>query len=80
VRKRNVTLALPEELLRQLKIIPARRETSLSALLAEALRQIVDAEQGYEQAQRLMLADLERGYPLGTRGKIDWTRDSLRER
>lgn len=78
--RRNVTLTLPEELLRQLKIIAARRETSLSALLAEALRQIVDTELGYEEARRLMLADLKKGYPLGTRGKINWSRESLHER
>lgn len=75
-----MTLALPEELLRELKIIAARQDTSLSALLARALHQIVDSERGYEEACRSMLADLEKGYRLGTGGKTVWTRDSLHER
>ncbi len=80
VKTRNVTLALPEELLRELKIVAARQDTSLSALLTRALHQIVNAEEGYEGACRSMLADLKKGYKLGTGGKINWTRDSLHER
>jgi predicted transcriptional regulator len=77
---RNVTLSLPDDLLRQLKIAAANRETSVSAMLTRALRQIVDEEEGYAKAQRLMLADLKKGYRLGTRGKAGWTRDDLHER
>ncbi|MCW5982072.1 MAG: hypothetical protein KIT09_28560 [Bryobacteraceae bacterium] len=80
MKTRNVTLALPEELLRELKIVAARQDTSLSALLTRALHQIVDAEEGYEKARRSMLTDLKQGYQLGTGGKIGWTRDSLHER
>jgi predicted transcriptional regulator len=80
VKTRNVTLSLPEDLLRQLKIAAAKRETSVSAMLTAALRQIADEEDGYAEAQRLMLADLRKGYRLGTHGKIGWTRDDLHER
>jgi predicted transcriptional regulator len=80
VKTRNVTLSLPDDLLRQLKIAAARRETSLSAMLAQALRQIADEEDGYAEAQRRMLADLKKGYSLGTHGKTGWTRDELHER
>jgi predicted transcriptional regulator len=80
VKKRNVTLALPDDFLRQLKIVAARRDTSISAMLTQALRQIADEEDGYAEAQRLMLADLKKGYRLGTHGKIGWTRDDLHER
>ena len=77
---RNVTLALPEELLRRMKIVAAKRNTSISALLAETLSQIADQEEGYAEARDGMFADLELGYDLGTRGSIDWSRDSLHER
>ena len=49
-------------------------------MLTQALRQIADEEDGYAEAQRLMLADLKKGYRLGTHGKIGWTRDDLHER
>jgi predicted transcriptional regulator len=75
-----VTLSIPEDLLRQLKITAAKQETSLSAMLTRALRQIADEEDGYAAACRGMVTDLRKGYHLGTHGKIGWTRDDLHER
>ena len=80
MKRRNVTLAIPEDLLRQLKIVAAKRDTSISALLSRALEEIADEDEGYAEARRGMRGDLRRGYALGTRGKIDWTRDSVHER
>lgn len=80
VKTRNVTLALPEDLLRRLKLIAAQEDTSISAMLTEALRQLADQEEGYLAAKRGMLEDLRRGYNLGTCGKIGWTRDEVHER
>lgn len=77
---RNVTLALPEELLRRLKILAARQDTSISALLTATLSDLADQEEGYAEARDAMIGDMERGYDLGTRGRISWTRDSLHER
>ena len=76
----NVTLALSEDLFRRLKIIAAKQDTSISALLTATLSQLADQEEGYAEAQDAMLADLARGYDLGTQGKITWSRDSLNER
>ena len=73
-------MSVPDELLRRLKIIAAKEETSISAMLTRALQRIVDDEDGYVEAQRRMLADLKKGYNLGTRGKAMWTRDELHER
>ena len=77
---RNVTLALPEDLLRRLKLVAAKEDTSISALLTAALSQLADQEEGYAQARDGMLADLAEGYHLGTQGKIAYSRDSLHER
>lgn len=77
---RNVTLALPGDLLRELKIVAAKRDRSLSALLTETLRGIVDEESGYAEAQRASMAALKKGFDLGTGGQITWTRDELHER
>jgi hypothetical protein len=80
VGSRNVTLALPEDLLRRLKILAAKQDTSISALLTATLSELADYEEGYAEACDGMIADLVKGYDLGTRGQIDWTRDSLHER
>jgi predicted transcriptional regulator len=80
VKTRNVTLALPDDLLRRLKVVAAQQDTSLSAMLAQTLRRIVDEQDGYDEARRQALRDLRKGYDLGTRGRIAWTRDDLHER
>jgi len=80
VASRNVTLALPEELLRRLKILAAQQDTSISALLTEALSRLADREEGHPEARDAMIREMERGYDLGTQGQITWTRDSLHER
>ncbi len=80
MKARNITLSIPDDVLRRLKIAAAKRETSVSAMLTEALRQLVDEEDGYAEARRRMLADLKTGYKLGTQGRIPWTREELHER
>jgi hypothetical protein len=80
VASRNVTLALPEELLRRLKVLAAKEDTSISALLTATLSELADYEEGYAEARDAMIVDLVKGYDLGTRGQIGWTRDSLHER
>ena len=80
VATRNVTLALPADLLRHVKLVAAKWDTSISALLATTLSELADQEEGYAEARDAMLADLAYGYPLGTQGTIAWSRDSLHER
>lgn len=80
VASRNVTLALPEDLLRRVKLVAAKRDTSISALLAATLSELADQEEGYAEARDAMLVDLSQGYDLGTQGTIAWSRDSLHER
>ena len=77
---RNITLALPEETLREVKIIAAKRGTSVSAMLREKLEALVTDESDYTRAKREALAALEHGYNLGTHGKASWSRDELHER
>ncbi len=79
-RRRNVTLSLPEDTLRQIKIIAAQRDTSISALLREQLEQLIDQETGYHQAEERFLRRLEQGFDLGSQGRIAWSRDEVHER
>jgi hypothetical protein len=78
--KQNVTLALPAETIRRLKVLAAERGSSISRMLTEQLDELLDRETGYERARKRSLAALERGYDLGTGGKATWTRDELHER
>ena len=80
VQSRNITLSLPEELLREAKVVAARRGTSVSALLAGALSELVERESGYAAARERSLATLGKGLDLGTGGRISWGRDELHER
>jgi hypothetical protein len=77
---RNITLSLPEEVLREAKVVAARRGTSVSALLAGALSEIVERESGYAAAKERSLAALGGGWDLGTGGEIGWGRDEVHER
>jgi hypothetical protein len=63
-----------------MKLIAAREDTSISALLTETLMKLADQEEGYSEARDGMLADLKFGYDPGTRGVISWTRDSIHDR
>lgn len=77
---RNITLSLPEDTLREVKVLAARRGTSVSALLSETLTDLLARESGYAVARERNLAALGRGCDLGTEGEIGWERDELHER
>ena len=51
MQTRNITLSLPEETLREVKVLAARRGTSVSALLSETLTDILASEHGYAAAR-----------------------------
>jgi hypothetical protein len=76
----NVTLSLPRDLLRKVKRLAADRETSVSALMAEALAQLADDDRRYSAARRRALKAMASARSLGTRGRASWTRDDLHER
>jgi hypothetical protein len=76
----NITLSLPRALLRQIKRVAVDRDTSVSALLLEALAGIADQDRRYSAARRRALAAMKSARSLGTRGRRGWTRDELHER
>jgi hypothetical protein len=76
--KQNVTISLSRQVLKKAKILAARRETSISGLLAHEIECLVGDEEAYERAERQALALLEKGFHLG--GKIVAGRDELHER
>ncbi len=63
--KTNVTLKLDADLLREAKVLAARRNSSVSRLLADQLERLVRSEKSYEAAQKQALAWLASGFDLG---------------
>lgn len=76
----NITLSLPEEDLREARVLAARRGTSVSQFLARMLRETVERETGYDVARQHSVAALREGMDLGTGGHMTWSRDDLHER
>ncbi len=75
--KQNVTVSLSRQVLRKARILAARRETSISGLLAQEIESLVAKEDAYDRAERQALALLDQGFHLG--GTIA-SRDELHER
>lgn len=77
---RNITVALPKKTLVRIKIIAARQQTSVSALLTKALVQLADQEEAYSRARRRHLQQLDHAADLGTHGRLKLKREDLHER
>ena len=80
VANQNITLSLPEEDLREARILAARRGISVSQLLARMLREAVERDTGYEAAREHSLVFLREGADLGTGGRVTWSRDEMHQR
>ncbi len=74
----NITIRLDRRTLRSAKVLAAKRNTSISALLAQQIATLVGDDDAYEQAQRRALALLDGGFHLG--GRIEATRVEWHER
>ena len=75
--KTNITLKLDSDLLREARILAAEDDTSVSAMLAARLEQIVRERKNYQRARKRALSRLRQGLDLG------WTpgsREELHER
>lgn len=77
-QKQNVTISLSRQVLKKARILAARRETSISGLLAQEIESLVGEEEAYEQAERRAMALLQNGFHLG--GVAPAQRDELHER
>ncbi len=63
--KTNITLKLDRDLLRKVRVLAAERDTSVSALLANQLEQVVRERDSYEKAKRRAIARMKRAANLG---------------
>ena len=65
VAKANITVAIEPGLLKKARAVAARRGQSVSALLADELRELVDEDARYASARKRALAILESPLSLG---------------
>lgn len=80
VKHKNVTLSLPEPLMRRFKVFAAEKDKSMTALMTELLEQAMDSESAREKARRRFMNRIRNAPALGTNGRITWTRDELYDR
>lgn len=76
--KQNITLALDQEILKAARVYAAQQGTSISALLADNIREKVERQRHYEQSRQIALALLDQSWSLGSKG-ID-NREALHDR
>ena len=76
VARRNLTLQLDEETIRQAKLLAARRGTSISGLVARELELLVARDARYEDARRRAVELMAESMAHGGRS---WRREGLYE-
>jgi predicted transcriptional regulator len=72
--KRNLTLQLDEDVVRRARVLAAKRGTSVSAMVARQLNDLVAEDERYEAAHQRVIELMDRASPHGGR---DWTREEL---
>lgn len=77
--KRNITLSLPEDLVRRAKVLATQQGTSVSALVAHLLQQAVAGGNDYEAIWAAEERLMQTGIGLEV-GQVHWTRDEVHER
>lgn len=77
-QKQNVTVSLRKQTVQRVKILAARRSTSISGLLEEQIETLLGQEDAYENSLRQALNLMNQSFRLG--GAPMAARDTLHER
>lgn len=75
--KRNLTIQLDDSVIRHARVVAAHRGLSLSALVAQQLTQLAEADERYERARAVALDALR---SPGGGGTATWHREELYDR
>ena len=75
--KRNLTIQLDDTVIRHARVVAAHRGLSLSALVAQQLTQLAEADERYERARAVALDALRSPVAGGT---ATWRREELYDR
>jgi plasmid stability protein len=77
---RNLTIHLPEQLIRRLRVCAATRNQSMTAVVKEAIERILVEDGVRDAAASRLIRRLQNAPDRGIGGKISWTRDELHDR
>ncbi|NWF52620.1 MAG: CopG family transcriptional regulator [Nitrospirae bacterium] len=80
MERQNVTLSLPKAMLKKAKMLAMKKEKSLSALIRESLEEKIRKDTGYKKAMEREISLMEKGFSLGTGGRMPCSREELHER
>jgi hypothetical protein len=78
--KRNLTLSLPYSLVRRAKEMSVREDRSLNSYVLTAIEEKIERTAGYRAARDRQLGRIEKGFPLGTKGRRPAARKELHDR
>lgn len=79
VATRNVTIQLDEDLIRDAKVLAAEKGMSLSAMVAQEIRERLAARARRERARQVAVQSMAEAAEAG-RTAPRWTREELHER
>lgn len=77
--RQNLTVQLDADTIKKARVLAAKRSTSVSRLVASEIDRLVREDDDYQRARGEALAELERGYNLGSEGRLV-KRDELYDR
>jgi predicted transcriptional regulator len=77
---KNVTLNLPEPLVRRLREYAASRNQSMTKVMAEAISKMMEQDSASAKADRRFLRRIRNASDRGTAKVISWTREELHGR
>jgi len=80
MERQNVTLSIPKAMLKKAKMLALKEEKSLSALIRESLEEKIRKDTGYKEAMEQEIGLMEKGFNLGTGGRMPCSREELHER
>ncbi|WP_028306401.1 hypothetical protein [Desulfitibacter alkalitolerans] len=80
MENQNITLSIPKEILKQVKLIAVQKNTSVSKLLTQKLQEIVEKEKAYLRAKERQVYLVQEGFDLQVKEQPSWKRDELYDR
>ena len=75
--KQNITLSLDKAIISRLKMLAAKRNTSVSGMLSDELLGLIQKEEQYQRSKMAAIQAMESGFHFGGQAA---TRDELHER
>lgn len=76
----NITLAIPKKTLQKIRVIAAKRNSSISRLVTDALEKLANEETNYAEARDRQINLIRDGFNLGYGNNQLPKRDELHER